>query len=162
MVMESQTSAKMVEKKKPYEFRVFLGIKKGKKIYDDWTGDFKTKAEAMDWYSKHGRFHHDNGRVLGLFKNNKLLNEYYPDNCEEPKEIINEEEFSIVKIYGHSHVLRTLPPRSINPVTLEKTIGRGGDPIRDPNYLRTGKALCGILKKGQTLADFVLKYNRHL
>ena len=35
--------------------------------YVEWSGHFKTKAEAKEWYKKHGVFHEQRGHKLQLF-----------------------------------------------------------------------------------------------
>jgi hypothetical protein len=62
----------MEKNHKPYKFMVL--DKKDK--WSEWTGMFETKEEAMKWFNKHGKFHLDNGHILGLFKNRFLIMNY--------------------------------------------------------------------------------------
>ena len=57
------------------------------------------------------------------------------------------ENFKVVEVFGKSHVL----------VKSNRT-GKytdGGGTIPAPNYNHTGMALCGILKEGEGLNDFI-------
>lgn len=61
------------------------------------------------------------------------------------------ENFQVIKVLGHNHVVRPLT-RPTSYFTLNgKRIGM----VPDANYLNTGMALCGILCPGQTLGEFI-------
>lgn len=50
---------------KSYKYRVKVG-----NTYENWSGKFKTKKEALAWYEKYGKSHEARGHKLKLFHNN--------------------------------------------------------------------------------------------
>jgi hypothetical protein len=59
-----------------------------------------------------------------------------------------EQNFSIIRVCGRSHVIREVDRPNVLYRDNVKIV------IPDPNYMNTGKALCGILKIGQTLEEW--------
>lgn len=61
--------------------------------------------------------------------------------------------FKTIEVHGRTHVLRDNNRNGIY-------INGYGQKIKIPNpdYRRTGRCLCGILKPGQTLMQFAEKY----
>ncbi len=57
--------------------------------------------------------------------------------------------YKTIEVHGQHHVVReTKRQPSLRGLTQ-------GVVIEEPNYKNTGMALCGILKKDQTLAEFI-------
>ena len=61
------------------------------------------------------------------------------------------ENYQVTKVFGHNHVLKPLARQKSYFILNGKRMGM----VPEPNYLNTGMALCGILKPGQTLNEFI-------
>ncbi len=64
--------------------------------------------------------------------------------------------FQIIEVHGHKHVLK--PSSRVKSYFVQN--GVRTELIPNPDYLNTGMCLCGILKAGQTLDEFIKEYNR--
>ncbi len=56
-------------------------------------------------------------------------------------------EYSTMEVHGHKHV--------ISEIDVDERL-----PLPLPDYLHTGKALCGILQPGETLGSWVANRSR--
>ena len=56
-------------------------------------------------------------------------------------------EYSTIDVYGHHHI--------ISDISVDERL-----PFPLPNYLHTGKALCGILQPGETLESWAANRSR--
>ena len=54
--------------------------------------------------------------------------------------------YTTILVCGRLHVLREVSPRNTG--------------IPEANYMGTGKALCGVVDKGDTLEDWIKKYRK--
>ena len=69
------------------------------------------------------------------------------------------ENYQVINAHGREHVLTSRERNANYNCKIENPKQRGKfiqftDPMPEPNYMGTGLALCGVLKKGETLSQW--------
>jgi hypothetical protein len=65
--------------------------------------------------------------------------------------------YSCITVYGYQHVITEAQDRY--RVSKPTKDGKKQDILPDANYRNTGKALCGILMKGESLQSWIERHN---